>query len=210
MDTWGAWIIEWHHEAQRASIPLFLIITLKRRPPVKVIAVLTFVMLLSGAAMAQSPTSPNSVYLEFLGNGLFYSINYDHLFTESFGGRVGASYIATWWSSAGTFPLMAYYLNGSGNHKLELGLGACVILQTENQGVSFWDEDEEIEGSGVLGTATVGYRYQRAERGIVFRVGLTPFLGKFVKETLLPSLHYDRQDVYRFRFFGGISVGYAF
>lgn len=176
----------------------------------KVIAVLALVLLLSGAAMAQSPTSPNSVYLEFLGNGLFYSINYEYLFTESFGGRVGAGYIAPLWYSTGTFPLMACYLRGSGNHKLELGLGACVILQSENQGVSFWNEDEEIKGSGVLGTATVGYRYQRPEGRIIFRAGLTPFFGKFVKETLLPAFHYDRRDVYRFRLFGGISVGYAF
>ena len=177
----------------------------------KVIAVLTMIMLLSSAAIAQSPTSSNSVYLELLGNGLFYSINYDHLFTESFGGRVGAGYISPAWVSTGTFPLMAYYLIGSGNSKLELGLGANVILQPENQSFSFASaEDEEFEGTGVLGTATVGYRYQRAEGGIVFRVGLTPFFGNFVKETLLPSYQYVKEDVFRFRLWGGISVGYAF
>lgn len=177
----------------------------------KVIAVLTMIVLLSGAAMAQSPTSPNSVYLELGGNGLFYSINYDRLFTKSFGGRVGAGYISPSSVSTGTFPLMAYYLIGSGNSKLELGLGANVILQPENQSFSFASsEDEEFEGSGVLGTATVGYRYQRAEGGIVFRAGLTPQFGKFVRETLLPSYQYVTEDVFKFQIWIGISIGYAF
>jgi hypothetical protein len=198
-------------EAHIAFTPLFPITTLKRRSPVKVIAVLTLVMLLSGAAMAQSPTSPNSVYLEFLGNGLFYSINFEHLFTESLGGRVGAGYISPGLVSAGTFPLMACYLIGSGNNKLELGLGACVILQSETQSFSFSGaENEELKGNGVLGTATVAYRYQRADRRFIFRVGLTPFYGKFVRETFLPSYHYVYDDVYGFRPWGGISAGYAF
>ena len=177
----------------------------------KVIAVLTMIVLLSGAAMAQSPASSNSVYFEALGNGLFYSVNYDHLFTGSFGGRVGASYISSGWVSAATFPLMAYYLIGSGNSKLELGLGACVILQPERQSFSFvLSEDEEFEGSGVLGTATVGYRHQRAEGGIVFRVGLTPVFGKFVRETFLSYYPSVTEDVSKFQIVGGISVGYAF
>jgi hypothetical protein len=185
-------------------------IPIKRRPPVKIIAVLTSLVLLSGAAMAQPPTSPNCVYGELAGNGLFYSINYDHLFTGSIGGRVGACYVSPSFVSTATFPLMAYYLIGSGNSKLELGLGACVILQQEGQSFSWGSGDDNFEGNGFLGTTTVGYRYQRAEGGIVFRVGLTPFFGKYVRETLLPSYRTVREDVFKFNFSGGISVGYAF
>jgi hypothetical protein len=176
----------------------------------KVIAVLIMIVLLSSAAMAQSPTAPNSVYGELAGNGLFYSVNYDHLFTGSFGGRVGASYFSPSFVSTATFPLMAYYLIGSGNSKLELGLGACVVLQQEGQSFSWGSSDDEFEGNGVLVTSTVGYRYQRAEGGIVFRVGLTPFFGKYVQETLLPSYRYVTEEVYKFNFSGGISIGYAF
>lgn len=177
----------------------------------KVVAVVSVIVLLAGAAMAQSPVAPNTVYLEGAGNGLIYSANYDRLLTGSFGGRVGFSYISPEQVSVVTFPLMAYYLIGSGSNKLELDLGACVILQPDNQSFSFMSSlDDEFKGNGVLGTATVGYRYQRAEGGFVFRAGLTPFFGNFVRETLNTADEYVTEDVFKFKLSGGISVGYAF
>jgi hypothetical protein len=174
------------------------------------IAVLSLIVALSGTAVAQLPTSRNAIYLEFLGNGLMYSINYDRLFTESFGMRVGASYS----TPAGhfvTFPLMANYFVSWGSSKLEMGLGACVILQPEYQSVSFMAAtDEDIRGNGVLATATLGYRYQPTDGGFVFRVGVTPFYGKFSHD-ISPTPYEDvTEDVYRFRLSGGISVGYGF
>jgi hypothetical protein len=41
-----------------------------------------------------SQGKPNSIYFEALGNGGFYSINYDRMFKESFGGKVGFSYLS--------------------------------------------------------------------------------------------------------------------
>jgi hypothetical protein len=177
----------------------------------KSIAVLSMIVVLSSAAVAQSTAARNSLYAEGAGNGMIYSANYDRLLTESFGARVGVSYTAPEEVSIVTFPLMAYYLIGSGSSKLELGLGACVILQPERQSVSFaGSTEDDIKGNGVLGTATVGYRYQRAEGGFVFRAGLTPFFGKFVHDISRGGYEDVTENVFRFKIWGGISVGYAF
>jgi hypothetical protein len=156
-------------------------------------AVLAVIVGLCGPAQAQSPTSQNSVYVELLGNGLFYSANYDRMITESIGARVGIGYIQPANAAVLTFPVMVHYLVGSGNNKLELGFGACVISQPENVSFSFKSSDKEFSGSGALGTMTVGYRYQRADQGFVFRAGFTPFFG-----------------VIGFQVSVGASVGYGF
>ncbi|MDQ3557327.1 MAG: hypothetical protein M3409_11220 [Gemmatimonadota bacterium] len=139
------------------------------------------------------PRARNAAYLELLGNGLLYSVNYDRLFSERISGRVGAALLAADSSeSAGrvlAVPIMVNYLAGTGNGRLEAGIGALVLT----------GEAENVEGSGnesfagVAGTATLGYRYQPLNGGFVFRAGFTPLLsgGRF-----FPWL--------------GISAGYAF
>ncbi|MFQ5675784.1 MAG: hypothetical protein ACE5G1_07815 [bacterium] len=149
----------------------------------------------SDAAYAQSArTDHNSVYLELLGNGVFFSINYDRMFSESLCGRVGFSY-AELDDEKGdnvfvTFvPVVANYLVGKGKHKLELGLGALFIFAARD----FDETDTDVDKSGILGTATVGYRFQPLNGGFVFRVGFTPI---FADDGFAP--------------WGGLSFGYGF
>jgi len=177
----------------------------------KALATLCMAVLLADPAMAQSPPCPSSVYFEALGNGLLYSVNYDRLLTKSFGGRVGVSYFAPDEIGVTTFPVTAYYLVGSGSSKLELGLGACMMLQDERQSFSFMSSlDEEFKGSGVLGTAAVGYRHQHADGGFVFRAGLTPFFGTFTRDISPTYFETVTEDVFRVHLSGGLSAGYAF
>lgn len=177
----------------------------------KVFATLCALVLLSDSAMAQPAPCPSSVYFEALGNGLLYSVNYDRLLTKSIGGRVGVSYFSPDEIAMATFPVTAYYLVGSGSSKLELGLGACVMLQGERQSFSFMSSlDEEFKGSGVLGTAALGYRHQHPEGGFVFRAGLTPFFGTFVRDISPTFDQTVTEDVFRVHLSGGLSAGYAF
>lgn len=163
------------------------------------------------AATAVAQTARNGVYAEVLGNGMLYSCNYERLFTESFGVRIGASYFEPENVPIVTFPLMANYLIGSGSSKLELGLGICVLLLPEKVSLSFMTAvDEQLKGNSVLGTATVGYRYQPADGGLVFRVGFTPLFGVFAREKSTSLYLEEYEDVFGFRVLGGVSVGYAF
>jgi len=59
-------------------------------PGLKIVILFLFVFSYS----AYTQTNPNSIYFEVLGNGGLYSFNYDKMFTESFGGRIGFMYLS--------------------------------------------------------------------------------------------------------------------
>ena len=150
------------------------------------------VIVLSDSAFSQS--KPNSFYLELVGSGGLYSINYDRLFTENFGLRIGFMYFDTEWLlffsdvEMFLFPTTLNYLVGTGKHKFELGAGPVFVFGN----VSFFGSDP-VSGSGVGWTGTIGYRYQQNDGGFMWRIGFTPFLAG---GELFPS--------------GGISFGFSF
>ena len=152
----------------------------------------------SNKAHAQSArTDHNSVYLELLGNGVFFSINYDRMFSQSIGGRVGFSY-AELDDEDGegnvfvTFvPVVANYLVGKGKHKLEIGLGALVVFASRD--FFGFGGTSAVDNSGVFGTGTFGYRLQPPDGGFVFRAGFTPIF-----------------SAKKLSLWGGLSFGYAF
>lgn len=131
----------------------------------------------------------NAVYLELLGNGIFYSINYDRRFGDAFGARAGLGGVG----NAGAVPITLNYLLGGTRHHLELGIGPLIVYGPE----TFEDEQGDLVTGAttlaVLGTGTFGYRFQPDTGGFVFRIGLTPF---FSTGGILP--------------WAGLSLGYAF
>ena len=141
-----------------------------------------------------SQSKPNSLYLEFFGSGYLYSVNYDRLFTENIGARIGFMYFAADWVlffndvELLLIPTTLNFLVGTGKHKFEFGAGPVFISGS----LGFFGSDP-VSGSGVGWTGTIGYRYQKSEGGFMWRIGFTPFLagGEF-----LPS--------------GGISLGFSF
>ena len=146
-----------------------------------VLYALAAVALASPAAYAQDAARPvtarNAAYVELLGNGLLYSMNYDRMITPRVSARVGIMGLgaATDSASAGIIaaPVMVNYLFGEGNSHLETGIGLMLASGSVDDVEGF--EDESF--SGAVGTATLGYRYQRPAGGFVFRAGLTPFFG---------------------------------
>ena len=127
----------------------------------------------------------NTVYIEGLGSAILYSFNYERQFTDNLSLRVGFSSVPLTAEDDGhdhgdenvTFtiiPIMANYLIGSGNHKLAISGG---VLQV-SASTEIHDEDYQL-GTGMLPTAGVGYRYQRAAGGFFFNanVGITPIAG---------------------------------
>lgn len=136
--------------------------------------------LAAGGASAQEAVPPvtarNAFYVELLGNGLIYSMNYDRLFTDQLSGRVGLMFLGGTDDEGGSAvvtatPLMVNYLFGRGNSHFEAGAGLLVI----SGAVDEIPGEEDQSFSGAIGTGTLGYRYQRPAGGFVFRVGLTPF-----------------------------------
>jgi hypothetical protein len=138
----------------------------------------------------KSKPAPNSVFLEGLGAGLYYSVNYERRVIDDLGLRIGLGYVSvTASSSAGgttasssskylTIPISVSYLGiRSRRHGLELGAGMTLSYSSGSvsAGVS------SASGSGVtpFGTAIVGYRlHPVGGAGFQFRVGAMALAAK--------------------------------
>jgi hypothetical protein len=135
----------------------------------------------------------NAIYVDLLGPGLFYSVNYDRMLIDDLSARIGFSYLSFGASAgdgtgAGTasaefsywaVPITVSYLGiGSENNMLEVG-GGPVIMNVAGSGVVETDDTASgAEASATLFamTAMVGYRHQPADGGFVFRVGASPVM----------------------------------
>jgi hypothetical protein len=151
-----------------------------------------FLLLLASFPLAAQ--SRNAAYIEVAGNAVVPSVNYERHFAERWYGRVGLAVVIGRESDGDedvTFavPLMiGGYSHPHGNHHFETA-GGVTFVTGDSQ--DLWDEgDEEI--SNLVGTATIGYRYQKPGRGFVFRAGFTPI--------------FDGADVLPW---AGVSFGYA-
>ena len=166
---------------------------MKRMPFVLLLLVAAF----QGGVLAQpsSGYTQNAVYVEGLGQGLLYSVNFDHRFTENIAVRVGFSHFTIGFItdvSITTIPVMAGFLTGHGSHHMEIELGIVPVHGSISS--DFFGTPEGSAGEWVvLWTATIGYRYQPASEGFLFRIGLTPL---FVPHGA--------------QIWGGASIGYAF
>ncbi len=153
------------------------------------------------ASEPDSTYSHNAIFVEGLGSGLLYSINYDLRITRDFSVRVGfTSYSIPELLVLGAgaihytgFPVTASYLYGSGASHLELGLGLVPGYSSFSGGELFSGKSATGTTGTLWGTAFVGYRLQPPEGGFFFRLGFTPL---FTFKKLLP--------------WGGVSIGAAF
>ncbi len=108
----------------------------------------------------------NAMYFELFGQGILYSTNYERAVTADIRLRIGFS--AWSWGSEfakselTAFPVILNYLPGESDSRLEVGLGLIPAL------------GEGWGGSNIVGTATIGYRYQPRDNEWLFRIGITP------------------------------------
>lgn len=162
--------------------------------------VISITFFLPQYGVAQQNRAKNHLYVEALGNALFYSVNYERALSEKLLGRVGFSFYTIegealagreqFEGNGTTIPIMINYLSGSGNGHLELGGGIAVYsTDVDNPSSDFLD----FNGSTLLFTGTVGYRYQQPGGGFLFKLSFTP-LTNF--EVVLPWL--------------GAGIGYSF
>ena len=113
----------------------------------------------------------SQIFVEGLGSGVLYSINYDRRFGNQENGlglRIGASgYKGDDGNKYSTMPFQINYLLGDKGKYFEIGLGA-----TYGEG----NIDTHKTGD-FIGTAVLGYRRQPYEKkGITWRIALTPLI----------------------------------
>ena len=134
----------------------------------------------------------NAIYLDLLGPGGLYSVNYDRFFTDDISGRIGLSYFSmsasagvgdSSASSSTSLLMVPLTLSWTGvhsadrTHNFELGAGP-VIANVNGSGSVTGGGATSGSGVGVAGTVLVGYRLQPADGGFVFRVGASPLFGQ--------------------------------
>jgi hypothetical protein len=145
--------------------------------------------------------SKNSLYFELLGNGGFYSINYERQVSSKLYGRIGFSTLQTTNTQyfggeetktrTTTFPVLMTYLSGNGKNHLEIAGGMLFGLVTETN----------VSSAIIDLTAFIGYRYQPPGGGFIFRIGFSPFLS-LDKDADFPDQGFTPS--------AGISFGYHF
>jgi hypothetical protein len=140
----------------------------------------------------------NLIYLEFLGAGGYGTINYERIFQINnhllFSTRIGLSTynIKDYTNNINPDMIIPLTLNASygKNHKIEIGYGKTFSSIVYAKLTNF-------EPGRSFNTHTnfhIGYRYQRSNAGLMYRISYSPII--------------EFNKYYRHR--PGISVGYAF
>jgi hypothetical protein len=100
---------------------------------------------------------------------------------------------------------MVNYLLGAEGSYFELGLG-----------VSYYAGEGQFlfvdNANSLMGTSTIGFRFQPSEGGFFFRANVTPTFGNFGDNPDCDSSQKncdDRQFVF-WPFYGGLSFGFTF
>jgi hypothetical protein len=143
----------------------------------------------------------NAVYIEGATRGPVYSINYDRIFRQgeklAYSFRVGFSI----YNNTVSFPVGINFITRSNEHHPEFSLTV----------IPYIDYDVHLIGSNnsesdkyVFVNAAVGYRYQKAERGIFLKAAVGPSI--FLDP---PSNDFWNMDPKLYAF-GSIGVGISF
>jgi hypothetical protein len=144
----------------------------------------------------------SSVFIEALGVGGLYSLNYD-VTLSWLALRVGGSYVSLG-ATAGrttaahveavTAPLMASVLLGTREHKLAFGLGTTALWFSGHAQVYF--ANIERRQLVMLATGFAGYRYVPLRGGLTAQLGFTPLVTFEQGARVLP--------------WGGLAAGWSF
>jgi hypothetical protein len=120
--------------------------------------------------------SRNSIYIEILGNAGVFSLNYERALAGQTYGRFGfGSWSSTFFmgneTKITTFPVMVTHFTGQKSSHFEFGGGILAGSLTEYG----WFNDKTTYPIFDL-IFLLGYRYQALGKGLLFRIGLTPFI----------------------------------
>ncbi len=151
-----------------------------------------------GYCQAQDPSpfkARNSFYLELLGSGGVYSVNYERLFSvktnHAYGFRVGPGF-----NFSGPTGLIGelFTMVGAGSHHGDFGIGFLGSYGRDTEGSYFTSKRAYLSA-----VPRLSYRYQKPTGGLMLRAGFTPF----IKIS-------GASDTKTFRPWFGLSLGYSF
>jgi hypothetical protein len=170
----------------------------------------------------------NTIYIEAFGQGLLNSLSYDRLYRTGKKNKTSVSAGVTFFPSIGIGDMylgsqLSYnFLYTMKNHHIELGMGLNFLVDEVKEGVEYLGESGIEKNYYLYFTPKLGYRFQRPQGGIFFRVTFTPLVA-FMNRVGEISIGNTQVVNSRFEFFtnvvsfgnrafpwGGISIGYTF
>lgn len=183
------------------------------------ILVSCLLLLVSYTTHSQTIESKNTVYVEFLGKGFYYSINYERNIFElsdklSFQGSIGfgifPGYTDIEKSTDFTMPLELNFRYNLGNHNIVAGYGTTYwrySLYDIPINNSNWDQ-QPIEPvlkktKEWFAHMVFEYRYQKPDGGLMFKAGWSPLF--FAK-----MQHFAYQKKTNFANSFNFGIGYSF
>ncbi|MEZ4956567.1 MAG: hypothetical protein R2825_23620 [Saprospiraceae bacterium] len=136
----------------------------------------TLAWLYLNAQQSESFYHKNNLQLELGGHGLFYSLNYERILVNDIKmkmtAKVGASYYSPGSGNIGFWlPFSVNGLLSFDMHHVEFGIGQ--VLTKDRIGSS---QGRSLDSWDMLGSMTLGYRWQKPESRFLFRAVFTPFL----------------------------------
>jgi hypothetical protein len=155
------------------------------QPTLTPVLVLAMIMVFGQKTLDTNEIKRNSLFIEVGGNAFFYSLNYDRQVKVSdtwrLAGRVGIMYVNTFTDQNRHMmgvPIEFSYLKGTKNNFLEIGLG---VTGTYDQYYSFDPRvpirDSKVQDLAMMAVVRIGYRHQKREGGLFYKVGFTPLAG---------------------------------
>ncbi len=128
----------------------------------------------------------NTIFFEAGGNSFFYSINYDRLLKIKekwrLAGRIGGMYVNTFTNikrSMIGIPMEFSYLRGHSNRFFELGIGVSGIYD-QYYPQSNLNTSDVVKDLVLFSVLRLGYRHQKHEGGLFYKIGLTPLAGAII------------------------------
>ena len=135
----------------------------------------------------QELSSNKSIYVEIGGSAGVGSVNYENIFNTKgkvdFLYRIGVSGFPIDKNNGFVVVLPTTFgaLMGNGNNKIEFGIGQGLSITTKGKIYS-------------LATPIIGYRYQKAQNPLFFRVSYTPLISYILD--------------FQYQNWAGVSIGY--
>jgi len=165
-------------------------------------------LLIFSIVKSNAQINKNTIFAEFLGNAVTYSLNYDRIIksyaNSKFSFRIGYSIIPI--DKIIGLPIEFNYFIGN-KHNLEIGSGLSYVQGLVQTQFLVYDAvgDYESISKSIYYTLRIGYRYQSDSSRLFFRAGFIPFIKIYEFDDVIRE-QYEKM----FNFSFGIAFGYSF
>ncbi|QDK81118.1 hypothetical protein EXU85_21875 [Spirosoma sp. KCTC 42546] len=140
--------------------------------------------------------SRNTIYVEGLGSGGFYSVNYERLLLlkekQAYGFRVGISYFGNSPTNL-TLTGELFALIGKGSHHGDFGIGITGVTRGNIEASPI-----SLRKNLLVAVPRLSYRYQKPTGGLMLRTGFTPII------------ELSGETIDRFGPWLGLAIGHSF